>query len=78
MGRPCTVTLCCPIPIVSALCLASSVATKQRSTFLWNQVLWHVVKSVTTVANLIGLWMPALAVQKLTECRLIQMTVSSN
>lgn len=60
MGNPCTVTLCCPMPIFRARPLASSVATKQRSTSLWNHVLWQVVKSVTTVANLMSLCNPAL------------------
>lgn len=71
MGKPCTVTLCCPIPIFKARAFASSVATKQRSTSLWNQVLWHVVKSVTTVANLMSLWSPALQCDSLLEMGLV-------
>lgn len=40
-------------------------------TYLWNQVLWQVVKSVTTVAKLMGLLAPAL-------CNTMQRTSSQN
>ena len=47
-------------PIFRALFLAKSVGTKQRSTSGWNQVLWQVVRSVTTVANSTGFCSPFL------------------
>ena len=33
---------------------------KQRETPRWNQELWHVVRSVTTVAKWMGFCMPCL------------------
>ena len=55
IGRPWTVTWLGLSPILSALCFANSVGTKHLSTLGWNQVLWQVVRSVTTVAKLTGL-----------------------
>lgn len=52
---PCAVQWTPPIhtyPMRSAMDLASCVGTKHLVTPGWNQVLWHVVRSVTTVAKL--------------------------
>lgn len=41
-------------PYCFACCLHSSVGTKHSVVLLSNHVLWHVVKSVTTVAKCVG------------------------
>jgi len=51
IGRPCTAILSLGTPSLRARAAHSSVGTKQASTRGSNQVLWHVVRSVTTVAK---------------------------
>ena len=51
MGRPCTTILSRGTPSLLARSAHSSVGTKHASTRGSNQVLWHVVRSVTTVAK---------------------------
>mmetsp|Transcript_13700 Transcript_13700/g.29412 ORF Transcript_13700/g.29412 Transcript_13700/m.29412 type:complete len:237 (+) Transcript_13700:1130-1840(+) len=58
MGRPCTTICSSCSPLREASILQYSVGTKQRVTPVWNQVLWQVVKSVTTVAKLMGFMTP--------------------
>mmetsp|Transcript_33368 Transcript_33368/g.99360 ORF Transcript_33368/g.99360 Transcript_33368/m.99360 type:complete len:212 (+) Transcript_33368:916-1551(+) len=54
IGSPCC-TSCSELrPLARPSSRQKSVGTKQRVTPAWNHVLWHVVKSVTTVAKLIG------------------------
>mmetsp|Transcript_946 Transcript_946/g.3615 ORF Transcript_946/g.3615 Transcript_946/m.3615 type:complete len:300 (-) Transcript_946:624-1523(-) len=51
MGKPWQASCFAFKPQRMACAATSCVATKHRSTFLWNQVRWHRVRSVTTVAN---------------------------
>mmetsp|Transcript_4418 Transcript_4418/g.12745 ORF Transcript_4418/g.12745 Transcript_4418/m.12745 type:complete len:202 (-) Transcript_4418:748-1353(-) len=60
MGRPCTTICRSSSPMLVALSAVSFVATKHLSTSLLNHVLWHVHKSVTTVAKLMGSCRPCL------------------
>ena len=53
----CTICASCS-PFFFARPRQKSVGTKQRVASAWNHVLWQVVKSVTTVAKLMGWLMP--------------------
>mmetsp|Transcript_23950 Transcript_23950/g.65728 ORF Transcript_23950/g.65728 Transcript_23950/m.65728 type:complete len:235 (-) Transcript_23950:655-1359(-) len=58
IGRPLWMSCSSTRPFCLARCAQSSVGTKQRVTLVLNHVLWHVVKSVTTVEKLMGFIAP--------------------
>mmetsp|Transcript_21581 Transcript_21581/g.69771 ORF Transcript_21581/g.69771 Transcript_21581/m.69771 type:complete len:267 (-) Transcript_21581:322-1122(-) len=60
IGKPCSTTCLSVSPYRSAFLRTSSVGTKHLSTIWQNHVLWHDVRSVTTVANGVGRGAPCL------------------